>query len=392
MLITQAKGVGQSMRASEELPQRVSTVIDQALSQHRLVGTVVLVSREGELVFSRAAGFADREASRPMQENAVFRLSSLTKPIVTAAALALIEQEQIGLQDAVTRWIPEFRPNAVNREQPPITVKHLLTHTAGLSYGFFQPPDGPYHQAGVSDGMAEPGLGIGEQLSRLASVPLSYFPGTDWGYSLAIDVLGEVLARVTHTSLPQVVERLVTAPLRMDDTGFVVRDPERLATAYVDGKPPRRMKDTDNVPFAASEIRFSPSRVFDLSSFASGGTGMVGTAGDFMTLLETLRNGGGAILKPESTRAMMSNQIGTLRINVEETPSWGFGFGGAVLMDPKLAGVQHAVGTWKWGGVYGHHWYVDPVNRLTVVALTNTALEGMIGNFVSELRSSVYGF
>jgi CubicO group peptidase (beta-lactamase class C family) len=380
------------MRASEELPQRVSTVIDQALSQHRLVGTVVLVSREGELVFSRAAGFADREASRPMQENAVFRLSSLTKPIVTAAALALIEQEQIGLQDAVTRWIPEFRPNAVNREQPPITVKHLLTHTAGLSYGFFQPPDGPYHQAGVSDGMAEPGLGIGEQLSRLASVPLSYFPGTDWGYSLAIDVLGEVLARVTHTSLPQVVERLVTAPLRMDDTGFVVRDPERLATAYVDGKPPRRMKDTDNVPFAASEIRFSPSRVFDLSSFASGGTGMVGTAGDFMTLLETLRNGGGAILKPESTRAMMSNQIGTLRINVEETPSWGFGFGGAVLMDPKLAGVQHAVGTWKWGGVYGHHWYVDPVNRLTVVALTNTALEGMIGNFVSELRSSVYGF
>ena len=123
----------------------------------------------------------------------------------------------------------------------------------------------------------------------------------------------------------------------------------------------------------------------------SGGTGMVGTATDFLTFLETLRRGGDPILTADSVNEMMSNQIGPLRINVESTPSWGFGFGGAVLMDPIMAQVPQGVGTWKWGGVYGHHWYIDPQNGLTVVALSNTALEGMVGGFVTELAESIYG-
>ncbi len=118
---------------------------------------------------------------------------------------------------------------------------------------------------------------------------------------------------------------------------------------------------------------------------------MAGTATDFMAFLGTIRQGGGAILKPGSTHSMMSNQIGALRINLELTPSWGFGFGGAVLMDPVLAGVPQSAGTWKWGGVYGHHWYVDPQRRLTVAALSNTTAEGMAGDFVGALRGAVYG-
>ena len=117
---------------------------------------------------------------------------------------------------------------------------------------------------------------------------------------------------------------------------------------------------------------------------------MAGTATDFLRFLETVRLGGGKVLSTESARSMMSNQIGALRIDVEETPSWGFGFGGAILVDPLLARVPQAAGTWKWGGVYGHHWYVDPGNRLTVVSLSNTAVEGWAGKFAAELLEAVY--
>jgi CubicO group peptidase (beta-lactamase class C family) len=152
------------------------------------------------------------------------------------------------------------------------------------------------------------------------------------------------------------------------------------------------MKDPDTVPFGpGAGIRFSPSRILDHRSFTSAGTGMVGTATDFLTFLESLRTGGGGILTAHSVHQMMSNQIGALRINVEATPSWGFGFGGAVLMDPAMARAPQGVGTWKWGGVYGHHWYVDSQSGLTVVALSNTAVEGMVGGFVTELTESVYG-
>ena len=187
------------------------------------------------------------------------------------------------------------------------------------------------------------------------------------------------------------MERVVTTPLAMTDTAFVAQTPSRLATPYVDGNPPRRMRDPDLVPFGdTAPIRYSPSRIFEPRSFASGGTGMVGTATDFLKFLEAVRQGGGPILSREGARSMMTNQIGELRINVEPTPAWGFGFGGAVLLDPALAGTRQAVGTWKWGGVYGHHWFVDPANRLSVVALSNTALAGFSGKFVDELRNAIY--
>jgi len=370
----------------------IDEVIDRALSEQRVVGAVVMIARDGEVIYRRAAGTADREGDRPMREDTIFRYSSLTKAIVSAAAMALLERGQLRLDDVATRWLPDFRPRKPDGSEAVITIRQLLTHTAGLTYSFFQSEDGSYRKAGISDGLDQPGLSMDEELHRLASVPLSYQPGTSWGYSLALDVLGAILERIAQTSLPEIVERFVTGPLQMNDTGFVVRDTQRLATPYVDGRPPRRMNDPDVVPFlpGLAGIRFSPSRVFDSKSFPSGGVGMVGTAGDFMVLLEKLRRGGEPILKPSTVQDMMTNQIGDLRITTEQTPSWGFGFGGAVLMSPELAGVPQAEGTWKWGGVYGHHWYVDPANRLTVVALTNTAVEGMLGRFADDLMTAVY--
>jgi CubicO group peptidase (beta-lactamase class C family) len=374
------------------LSKRVNATIDRALTEQRLVGGAVLIAQDGEIVFRRAYGYADREERRPARIDTIFRFSSLTKPIVTAAVMRLIEQGMIRLDDSVSRWLAEFRPKLPNGSEPTITVRHLLTHTAGLTYRFFQPARGPYERAGVSDGLAEPGLSMENELKLLAAVPLSFAPGTAWGYSLALDVLGEVLSLASGKPLPVLIEQLVTTPLSMRDTGFIVHDPNRLATPYVDATPPRRMRDPDSLPFGeGAGIRFALSRLFDPRSFASGGAGMVGTATDFLTFLETLRQGGGTVLTQESVHAMMSNQIGQLRINVEQTPSWGFGFGGAVLIDPRTAGVPQAAGTWKWGGVYGHHWYVDPTNHLSVVALSNTAVEGMSGRFVDELMEAIYG-
>ena len=381
-----------SLLNADALPRRVDTTIATALADQRLVGTVVLIARDGEVVHRAVAGHADREAGRPMREDSIFRFSSLTKPIVSAAAMALIEAGSLRLDDELARWIPEFRPRQPDSKEAAITVRQLLTHTAGLTYGLFQPADGPYARHGVSDGLAEPGLSMADELARLEAVPLAYVPGSAWGYSLAIDVLGEVLARAAGMSLPDVVAQKVTGPLGMRDTSFEVRDRARLAVAYANARPPRLMRDPDVVPFGdGAGIKFSPARVFDPASFASGGAGLAGTAGDFLTFLETIRRGGAPILSRASTEAMTANQIGSLRITTEETPSWGFGFGGAVLMDRELAGVPQENGTWKWGGVYGHHWYVDKTNRLTVIALTNTAIEGMAGSFVAELQRAVYG-
>src|SRR5205085_9889947 len=136
----------------------IDSTIDAALAEKRIVGGVVLAMQDGEIAYRRAAGLADRERAIPMREDAVFRLASLTKPLVTAAALRMVELGKIALADPVTRYLPEFRPALPNGEVPVITLRHLLTHTAGLTYRFMQPPNGSYHRGGVSDGLAEPGL------------------------------------------------------------------------------------------------------------------------------------------------------------------------------------------------------------------------------------------
>lgn len=372
--------------------QRVSDCLNRAIADDRLIGGVVLVARERETVVEMAAGLADRETGRNMRADTIFRYSSLTKPIVAAAAMTLVERGVIGLDDPVTRWLPAFRPKLSNGDEPRLEVHHLLTHTAGLTYAMFQPEGGTYESAGISDGLDQPGLSMSAELERLARVPLVFPPGTAWGYSVAYDVLGEVIARAARTTLPEVVATSVTMPLGMRDTAFSIVDRARLAVPYVSGEPPRPMTDPDVVPFlpGTAGIRFSPSRIFNRDSFPSGGVGMAGTGRDFLKFLVALQSDG-SVVESTSARQMMSNQIGALRITTAPQPAWGFGFGGAVLMDSKLAATPQAEGTWNWGGAYGHHWYVDPVNQLTVVAMTNTALEGMIGGFVGELTKAVYG-
>ena len=372
-----------------EARSRIDGAIDRAITEKRIVGAVVLVSHDGKLVYQRAAGLADRESKRPMQINSVFRLASVSKPIVSAAALALVDQGKLSLDDPVTKWLPDFRPKLASGAAPTITVRQLLTHTSGLGYKFAEKPGTAYYQAGVSDGFDELRISLNENLQRLATVPLFNRPGEAFRYGLSIDVLGAVLEKASGKALPQAVAELVTQPLGLRDTAFWAKEPARLAVPYHDSKPePARMDDPYSMPFGeGGRMTYSPSRALDAKAYPSGGAGMVGTAPDVMRLLETIRAGGKPILKAETAASMMRNQIGSL---TGLGPGVGFGFGGAVVVDPASAQTPQSPGTWQWGGVYGHSWFVDPERKLTVVALTNTALEGMWGKFTTDVRDAVY--
>jgi CubicO group peptidase (beta-lactamase class C family) len=367
---------------------QLDLAIERALEDRRIVGTVVLIAKAGEVVYSRAAGFADREAGRPMQENCIFLLSSVTKPIVTAAALRLVEAGRMSLGDSVRRWLPEFKPRLPDGRIPEITIHHLLTHSAGLTYVFLEPEDGPYHRLRISSGFDRSDADLDEIVRRISAAPLSYEPGAGWGYSMAIDVLGAVIEKATLEPLPRAVAELVLNPLDMKDTGFAVVDTRRLVVHYADGKPePRRMTDDDHVNYFERPVAFSPVRLLDPRAFPSGGAGMAGTASDVLKFLETLRAGG--LLQPETRSAMFEVQAVTRE--QAQGPGWEFGFGGAVLVDPKATGTPQAPGTLQWSGAYGHKWFIDPANEFTVVALTNTAFEGMIGRFTVDVRNAVYG-
>ena len=210
------------MTFQSKLAERLDAVIAKALAEKRLVGAVVLVAKDGALAYHRAAGLADREEGRAMREGDVFRLASVTKPFVAAAAMRLVEQGAIALDDPVTRFLPDFRPRLASGETPPLTIYRLLTHTSGLGYAFQESADGPYHRLGVSDGLDQPGLAIEENLRRLAAAPLNFAPGAAWRYSLAMDVLGAVLAKASGQTLPDLLRKPALDPLGIADSGFAV--------------------------------------------------------------------------------------------------------------------------------------------------------------------------
>jgi CubicO group peptidase (beta-lactamase class C family) len=376
---------------ADSMAKRLDAVIERAIEEQRIVGTVVIVARDGHIVYRKAFGLADRETRRPMRVDALFRLASMSKPLVSAAALALVDQGLLSLDDPVTQWLPWFKIRLPDGAPAEITIRQLLTHTAGLSYGFLQPPGGPLASAGVSDGLDRPGITLDENLRRLAGVPLEYAPGSAWSYSLAIDVLGAVVAKAGGGTLPEVIARLVTGPLRMQDTSFLVRRGDRLATPYArrEGMP-HRMGDPEIMPTESSGIHFQPSRATDPDAYPSGGAGMSGTAGDYIKFLEAIRLDGGNILKPDTARAMTANQIGDI-VPTLAGEGRGFGFGASVLLDPQKAKHPGEPGAWSWGGVYGTHFFMDRKAGLSVVVLTNTAPDGMAGQFPAAIDRAVYG-
>ncbi|WP_338723483.1 serine hydrolase domain-containing protein [Devosia sp. XK-2] len=359
----------------------VNHVLDEAVASGKLVGAVVMAAKDGEVIYRRAAGLSDREAGTPMTEDTIFRAASLTKPLVASTLLAMEDAGLVQTDDPVTRYLPYFRPKLADGSEPVITLKHLLTHTAGLLYDYTA------KDPRVTGGLVNADIHLDELLPLLAAQELSYAPGTSWFYSMAIDVIGGIVAKVHGGRLREAVAHYVTGPLAMKDTDFVVRDRRRLAVPYGDGEDmPVRMGEPHSVKNPWGGVTtFSPERIFNEKAFECGGGGMATTAPDFMRFLNAILGGGGPILKPETAKKAMRDQMG-----YEREPGQAFSFLGSYTVDPQRADLYWPAGTNNWGGIYGHIWSMDPVNRICMVSLSNTAFYGGELAFPRALRKAVY--
>lgn len=374
------------------MQERLDAAIDRAIAEKRIVGTVTLVSQNGKLIYSRAAGMADREAGRAVEIDTIFRHASLTKPIVATTILAMVDEGILGLEDPVTSILSYFTPKMPDGTQPEILIRHLLTHSAGLTSDISVTPE----EAKSAQMIAVNGeyrlLSLEDNMRRLAKRPLLYAPGTGWLYGQALDVLGAVAAQLVGGSTGDAVAKYVTGPLGMSDTMFGVTDIDRLATAYGDSSPePVKMAEPHSMPNQAGDVTvFTPGRILDSRAYQSGGGGMAGTASDFLKLLDSWQTGGQSVLKAETIKSATQDQIGNVSPELAETGR-RFGFLGAVIDDPEIAKSPQTKGSYLWGGIFGSAWFVDPAKGLSVVGLTNTGFEGCNGAFPDEIRDAVYG-
>lgn len=363
------------------LQTNLDAAIDAALGS-RIVGCVVLVNQNGKEIYARTAGLADREANRKLERNAIWRLASVTKPIVATAALKMMEAGLLQLDDPVSKYLPYFTPASPDGVVRPITLRHLFAHSSGLSYETVP--------ADVAPGMSGPFISLDENLRRLAKAPLVFAPGTGWAYGTSIDVLGGVIAAINGSTLEAAVVKYAAGPLGMVDWRFTPTDATRVAANYANGNPPEAPVTPparitqDNSQGTGWEV----DRIFRADAPQSGGGGSCGTADDCMKMLEVY-NGNGTHLKPATVAEALRNQIGALPRRDTDAGK-RFTLLGAIIDDPKAAKSPCPAGTLDWGGAWGHNWIIDPTNRLTVLVCTNVAPEGCNGPFREDIRDAVY--
>jgi CubicO group peptidase (beta-lactamase class C family) len=379
-------GVGSPARAqgpsstSHGLPSerlaRIDRVLEEYVARQELAGAVALVLRDGQPVYQKAVGWSDREAGRRMTTSNIFRIASQTKALTSVVVLSLMEEGKIGLGDPVSRFIPEFRSTTVMVDgqavpaRRQITIRDLLTHTAGISYGTQPQVADAYQRVGLG-----PAAGMGwytadkdedvcETMERLASVPFVAQPGEQWVYGYNTDVLGCVAERASGQPLDVLIRTRITEPLGMRDTYFFLpRDQrDRLVTVYAseDGRAVRAPEG----PRGQGSYVDGPRRNF------AGGAGLLSTAADYARFLEMIRNGGELdgvrILAPRTVQLMTTNQVG----NLHSADGLGFGLGFETT-DRYGANGMDAVGSFGWGGAYGSVYRVDPEAGLTIVLMIN---------------------
>ncbi len=375
--------------ATGGLGLRLDAVLDRWTGSRRIVRAVTLVSVDAAIAYRRAAGYADREAKAAVSESSIFRLASMTKPLVSAPALSLVEKSVLSLEDPVARWLPGLTPATGDGARPMITMRQLMTHTCGHLYSFLFGDDTAHAAAGSAQAPGGPAPTSSDNVERLASVPLYETPGTAWCYSPASDVLGAVIEVAPDLTLPEALAMCVTRPLGMVDTRFHVADADRLAVTYRDrAEGPVVMRGEGLHDPIGPSSPFCADRVLDLRACRSGGAGATRTALDFLRFLETLRRCGAPILEMASASRIAMHSVWDL-VDWTEGPGWGFGLGAAVLLYPCGAGTPQSPDAWEWGGILGGHWFVDPAERLTVVVLTNTSVVDVIGAFQVEIRDAV---
>jgi CubicO group peptidase (beta-lactamase class C family) len=358
---------------------RVDRMLQQYVDEGRMAGAVALVLRDGQPAYERAVGWSDKEAGRKMTTDTIFRIASQTKAITSTAILMLLEEGRLSLNEPVSHFIPSFTRTTVAVQNQngvatvpakrAITIRDLLTHTAGISYGTDSQVASLYEAKGLG-----PAAGLGwytadktepicDTMERLGTLPFVAQPGEAWVYGYNIDVLGCVVERASGMPLDEFVRTRITGPLGMKDTQFFLpaSQRDRLATVYGSGGDGKIVRAPEGAKGQGHYVE-GPRRSF------AGGAGLLSTARDYARFLEMIRSGGALgsvrILAPRTVDLMTSNQVGTLH------SSTGLGFGlGFETTDRYGANGMDAAGSFGWGGAYGTVYRVDPQARLVIILM-----------------------
>jgi CubicO group peptidase (beta-lactamase class C family) len=389
----------ESVGLSSERLQRLRAVMQRYVDDGRISGVVVYVARNGRVAYLEAIGKADVEAALPMKKDTIFRIASQTKALTSVAAMMLVEEGKLGLADAVSKYIPAFEKTTV--AVPPaadaakgtaigavpakrrITIRDLLTHTSGISYGY-GPAEGQWKQAGIQGWyFADRNEPVAAVVDRIAALPMDAQPGEKYVYGYSTDVLGVVVEKVSGTSLAEFFQKRITGPLRLADTQFYLAPAQKDRLAAVYGAKEGRIERATDPRTGQGQYVEGPRVAF------SGGAGLLSTVSDYGRFLQMLLNAGEIdgirLLSPKTVELMTVNHIGTLFPD----PGLGFGLGFEVIEDLGAYGRHGSVGAYGWGGAYHTNYWVDPKERLVAVLMTQLLPSGD-SDLHARFRALVY--
>ena len=387
-------------------PERLARIDDflqrKYVATGKLPGTLTMVARHGEIVHLGVRGFADIERGTPVAEDTLWRIYSMTKPITSIAFMMLVEEGLVALDDPVHRYIPEWRSLGVfaggthrtgfqtKRLDRPMLIIDLLRHTSGLTYGFQLRTnvDAAYRAAKI--GEIEKAGDLDDFIATLTKLPLEFSPGDKWNYSVATDVLGYLVQKISGERFEAFLQRRIFDPLDMTDTGFHVRDGEahRFASCYQPTKDGRIELQDDA---ATSDFLRPPT-------FVSGGGGLVSTAGDYMKFTQALLAGAPRLVGRKTLELMTANHLPggvdlpALSVSLFSEATYagvGFGLGFATTMDPASTMIPGSAGDYFWGGAASTFFWVDPVEDLTAIFMTQL-IPSSTYPVRRELRTMIY--
>lgn len=383
-------------------PERLGTldrILEAYVEDETVAGQVTLVLRRGQIVFSDATGWRDKEAGAPMTTDTIFRIASQTKAIVSTGVMILHERGQLNIGHPLSRYFPEWSEVQVAIDDgaggyllepagQPITLRHLLTHTAGVDYGG-GPAGRLWERAGLAGWyFADKQEPIGDSIARMGALPIAAQPGEQWIYGYSTDILGAVIEKASGTDLATFLQREIFEPLAMGDTHFYLprEKADRLAVVYQ----PREGGGVEPIP-ADNGMQAQGFYVEGQGPNASysGGAGLLSTAHDYARFLQMFLNGGELdgrhILSPKTVELMTTNHLGDIPFR----PGVGFGLGFYVVEDLGERGELGSVGEYGWGGAYHSTYWVDPEEELVVVYMTQLRPADGLDDHAT-LRSGVY--
>ena len=387
----------ESVGMSSARLERLTSALQAYIDDDRLAGAATVVARRGKIVYLEAVGHRDKEAGSPMVTDSIFRIASQTKALVSVGVMLLQEEGTLLITDPVGRYLPEFmattvaQPNGrggydVVAARRPITIRDLLTHTAGISYGSGPAAD-QFEEAGITGWyFANRDESAGDVMARLAALPLDAHPGERWIYGYNTDILGAMIEKISGQTLGAFLRERLFDPLGMDDTHFFLPHgkADRLTTVYsaTDHSGIERAPDPGHMVGQGAYVD-GPRTSF------SGGAGALSTVEDYATFLQMMLNGGELdgvhILSPTTVDLMTVDHTG----EIDFRGGQGFGLGFSIVEDPGASGLPGSVGEYGWGGAYHSTYWVDPHEELVVVYMTQLIPAGGLDDH-AKLRTLIY--